>query len=315
MDQEKSKLYWDNPLLDPEFVADLITIISPYATSSAVRALFERVPPPRGLQLITSWKSDSLLSGVSDPEVYRVIEEYGGRLYLHDRIHLKLYVCSSHHAVLSTGNLTCNGLGFSATPNIEGSSIVRLNSGDWKQISRLFSESRRVTEEIYEMAREFCERNKKEPENTPAFELPRPFETEADFSWLSLPATKHPEALWNAYERLDQISEPEELSRVSHDLQLFELPQGLEEENFHALLGAAFLGHPFTQRLTTWLQSEGQAYFTEVKIWLQKTCTDKPTPYRWELTPATQALYDWLAYYHKNITWSRPNHSQLIQWK
>jgi hypothetical protein len=315
MDQAKSKLYWDNPLLDPEFVADLITIITPYATSSAVRELFERVKPPQGLQLITSWKSDSLLSGVSDPEVYRVVEEYGGRLYLHDRIHIKLYVCSSHHAVLSTGNLTRNGLGFSASPNIEGSSVVRLDSEDWKRISRLFSESRRVTEEIYEMATEFCEHHRKAPEKTPAFELPRPVETEANFSWLSLPATKHPDALWRAYEMIDQISEPEELARVSHDLDLYEIPPGLGEEAFHEILGSAFLRHPFTKKLTGWLQTEGQAYFGAVKVWLQQNCSDKPTPYRWELTPATQALFAWLGFYNQKITWSRPNHSQLLKWE
>ncbi len=268
-----------------------------------------------GLQVITSWKSDSLLSGAADPEVFRVIEGYGGRLYLHKQIHIKLYVCSSHHAILSTGNLTCNGLGFSDTPNIEGSAIVRLASDDWDRISKLFSESLRVTKEIYEMAADFCSRHKKIHSDAPCFELPTPLETEADFSWLSLPATMHPEALWGSYKIINQISDPAELARVSHDLNLYEIPPGLSKEAFHAILGSTFLRHPFTEKLTAWLRSESQVYFGRVKEWLQQNCSDKPTPYRWELTPATQALFDWLVYYNKKITWSRPNHSQLLRWE
>lgn len=315
METGESKLFWGNPLLDKDFVADLVTIISPYATASGIRELFQRVPPPEDLQVITSWKCDSLLSGAADPEVFRVVEEYGGRLYLHDRIHIKLYVCSSRQAVLSTGNLTRNGLGFSTRPNIEGSSLVRLEPEDWKRISQIFSESRRVTQEIYELATEFCKLHKKGKNETPSFELPKPVSTEADFSWLSLPATKHPESLWQAYEEIDQISEPEELARVSHDLQLYELPPELEKEAFHSLLRAAFLNHPFTKRLALWIEAEGQASFGAVKIWLQKNCSDKPTPYRWELTPATQALFDWLQFYHDNTTWDRPNHSQILRYR
>ena len=314
MDQKKSKLHWENPLLDPEFVADLITIISPYATSSAIRELFQRVPPPVGLQVLTSWTSDSLLGGSADPEVFRVIEEYGGRLYLHDRIHLKLYVCSSHHAVLSTGNLTRSGLGFSSHPNIEASAVVELQPTDWDRISQLFSKSRRVTTEIYEKAVEFCETHRQKQEPAPRFTLPDEVATVEQFSWLSLPASKHPEELWRDYSGATPSATPEQEARMQHDLQIYDIQDGLGEESFHAVMSTAFLRHPFIKELGSWIKEEGHVGFGKVKAWLQRNCSDKPTPYRWELTPATQALYEWLAFYHESITWSRPNHSQVMKW-
>jgi hypothetical protein len=288
--------------------------VSPYATASGLRELFARIPPPVGLQVITSWSSNTLLSGSADPEVYRVVEEVGGRLYLHDRIHLKLYICSHHQAVLSTGNLTRKGLGFSASPNIEASAFVDLVSTDWQIISKLFEESQRVTKEIYDEAVAYCAKYKKPAEIAPKFVIPRPIVATEMFSWLSLPATISPAELWKSYSAEYSGDDPEKQARLSHDLELYEIQDGLTEELFYIQTGTHFLKHPFIVKFIEWLVLEETAHFGAVKAWLQNTCSDKPTPYRWELTPATQALFDWLAFYHPKIRWDRPNHSQLLHW-
>lgn len=314
MTRTEAKLHWGNPILDPGYTSDLVVIVSPYATAAGLRELFERIQPPSGLQLVTSWKADNLLSGSSDPEVYKILGEVGGRLYLHDRIHLKLYICSHHQAVLSTGNLTRNGLGFSASPNIEASSFVELVDADWRKITRLFSESQRVTDQIYEAATEFCEENRTPSAPAPVFHVPELIHTEAMFSWLSLPATPSPEALWEAYQRESPTMDPEDSARMAHDLGIYDIPENLSEHSFHLALGDAFRRHPFILALVGWLQQEGSASFGQVKAWLQENCSDRPTPYRWELTPATQALYEWLEFYHERLTWSRPSHSQVLKW-
>lgn len=268
-----------------------------------------------GLQVITSWTSATLLGGSADPEVYRVLEEIGGRLYLHDRIHLKLYICSHHQAVLSTGNLTRNGLGFSAAPNIEASAFVHLVKEDWQRISELFEESQRVTKEIYDEAVAYCAKYKIPAEIAPKFLIPRPMVATEMFSWLSLPATISPAELWKGYSAEHSGNDLEKQARIAHDLELYEIQDGLTEELFHIQAGTQFLKHPFIVELVEWIAQRGTAHFGAVKAWLKHTCRDKPTPYRWELTPATQALYEWLAYYHPQIKWDRPSFSQVLRWK
>jgi hypothetical protein len=315
MKTKASALHWENPLLNPDYVSDLVAIVSPFATAGGLRELFTRIPPPSGLQVITSWTSNTLLGGSADPEVYRVLEEVGGRLYLHDRIHLKLYICSRHQAVLSTGNLTRNGLGFSASPNIEASAFVDLANSDWVNISKLFAESRRVTEEVYQEAVEFCKKHKRVDETLPKFAPPPELVTPGMFSWLSLPATRSPTALWNEYSAKQSGDDPERQARLAHDLAIYGIQEGLTEELFHIQISNHFLKHPFIIKLVEWISLRGTAQFGAVKAWIQQTCSDKPTPYRWQLTPAIQALFDWLAYYHPQIQWNRPNYSQVIQWR
>lgn len=314
MNQTEAKLHWENPILNADYTSDLVAIISPYATAAGLRELFEKIPPPRGLQIITSWRADNLLSGASDPEVYQVLSQVDGRLYLHDRIHLKLYICSHHRAVLSSGNLTRNGLGFSDRPNIEASSFVELVDSDWKRITEIFGESRRVDDEIYEAAVSYCASNKMPRVVVPKFEVPPMSLSDEMFSWLSLPATRSPEELWGRYCKRESLGDPEDAARMSHDLENYEVPMGLEENSFHLTLGDAFRRHPFISAFVAWLQQVESVSFGRVKEWLQRNCSDKPTPYRWELTPATQALYDWLEFYHERITWSRPGHSQVLRW-
>lgn len=41
---------------------------------------------------------------------------------------------------------------------------------------------------------------------------------------------------------------------------------------------------------------------------------DVPLPYRWEIKDNTRIFYNWLAHFFDEITWDRPNYSQVIYW-
>jgi hypothetical protein len=312
--RHQSPLLWSNPLLDSSERSNLILIISPYSNAAAVSKLFEGSTFPAGLQIITKWDSASLSSGASDPELFPLLERHGGRLYTHPRIHLKLYIHSKHEAILSTGNLTLRGLGLCDQPNIETSATVSLIRDDWKRINNLCLESTPITEAAYLAAKKYT-KSIRLPSPCEDFILPQPLKpSETDFSWLSLPATRCPDQLWEFYSDPDSFRDPDEKARGFHDLDLYNIRSGFSHDTFQVQLSTGFLSHPFILKLVEWLRSKGNARFGEVKEWLQKNCSDKPTPYRWQLTPATQALFDWLMHYHPNISWIRPNHSQILLW-
>ncbi|MEC8474140.1 MAG: hypothetical protein VXZ38_05785 [Planctomycetota bacterium] len=312
--RHQSPLLWSNPLLGSSERSNLILIISPYSHAAAVSKLFEDSKFSPGLQIITKWDSASLSSGASDPKLFPLLERHGGRLYTHPRIHLKLYIHSKAEAILSTGNLTFRGLGLCDQPNIETSATVSLSREDWNRINDLCRESTRITEAAYLAAKEYLKTNPPpSPERT--FTLPPSSEpTETDYSWLSLPATPSPDWLWKFYSNPESFRDPDEKARGFHDLNLYDIHANLSSEAFHQQTRDAFLSHPFISKLIGWLTEKGNARFGMVKEWIQSNCSDKPTPYRCELTPATQALFDWLAFCHPSVSWDRPNHAQVLHW-
>ena len=63
------------------------------------------------------------------------------------------------------------------------------------------------------------------------------------------------------------------------------------------------------------IKNERSARFGQVNEWITELCSDKPTPYRWELKSSTNKLYDWLDYFFDEISWDVPGrHSQVIYW-
>jgi hypothetical protein len=308
-----STLQWTHPVASPDNASRLLLVISPFATRAAMERLFETTPVPVGLQVVTTWSGSGLLAGACDPELYPFLKSVGGRLYLHSSIHLKLYILSASQAVLSTGNLTLAGLGLSSNPNIELSTWVTLQRNDWQQVDQILQQSQPVTDLVYDAAKLFLENNP--PTTHPVLNLPTPTKESDDFSYLALPATRAPDDLWLAYERLGPKASPSITAEVAHDLNLFGLAPGLSREAFFDKLGLNFRNHSFIVLMVEWLKSERSASFGKLKAWIHENCNDRPTPFRRDLTIVVQGLFEWLPFFHPEISWSTPGqHSQVMYW-
>jgi hypothetical protein len=92
------------------------------------------------------------------------------------------------------------------------------------------------------------------------------------------------------------------------------VPEGLSADQFHNNLRAAFLKTPFVVDFVEFLKSQGSLRFGAVNNWIHEKCEDVPLPYRWEIKENTRIFYDWLAHFIPQITWDRPNYSQVIRW-
>ena len=102
--------------------------------------------------------------------------------------------------------------------------------------------------------------------------------------------------------------------RAFQDLATFRIPLSLSREEFKKALEDGFRKNPFVERFADHLRNERSLRFGAVNAWLQQTCEDVPLPYRWEIKSSTQALYNWLASFYPEVTWDRPNYSQVIYW-
>jgi hypothetical protein len=105
------------------------------------------------------------------------------------------------------------------------------------------------------------------------------------------------------------------MRRAAHDLAVFGIPSGLPRSEFDKQLGAKFCQTPFVTDFVELLKSERSLRFGAVNDWIHKKCEDVPLPYRWEIKDNTRFFYDWLTHYLPDITWDRPNYSQVIYWK
>jgi hypothetical protein len=199
--------------------------------------------------------------------------------------------------------------------NVEIGCEVSLAQADWLRVFQILEESNRVDDDVYQTAVAYTEANKSTPPPVPPLDLTPKIDKR--FSRLSLPSSSGPEALYTFYnDPATETASADDASAFVHDLMLYDIPQGLSKKAFFATLKERFAAHPFVTEIITLIKEAGSARFGLVNEWITTNCSDKPTPYRWEMKPATRRLYDWLAFFFSEISWGVPGaHSMVIKWK
>lgn len=291
---------------------DIILILVPFAKLAALKQLHWVHASKVKLKIVCRWRPRDLIYGASDVEVFTYLKESGCQLYVNPDIHLKLYVFGSNVAFNTSGNLTLQGLGYADHANIEVGNMVDLTTLDWVKIYQIIEGSRQVDDELHSRFKAFVDEQPKIGPNTPFPDfLPAP----KTYTISSLPATATPVKLADFYFDANLAKPtPEEVRRAIHDLVTFGIPQNLAKTDFDERLGTAFLKTPFVEDFIELLKSEGSLRFGAVNNWLHQKCEDVPLPYRWEIKENTHIFYDWLAHFIPEISWDRPNYSQVIYW-
>jgi hypothetical protein len=290
----------------------LSIIIAPFIKAVALENLLE-LPNTDELVVIARWRPEDILRGVSDLEIYPLLKKRGIPLYIHDSIHLKLFLFDSDRAFCSSANVTSMGLGLRDPGNLEAGALVPLQFEDFLPLKRIRDASRLVTDEIYEAYKAYIAEAEQTEVTLPDLALPE--EAEQRFLLSMLPATESPAKLWEHYFGLESsILSKEDRHRLVHDLCEYDQPMGLSRGELDVRLGKGFRSNPFIQEIVALIKQEGSIRFGGVNDFIHRTCRDVPLPYRWEVKSTTANLYNWLACYYSEITWDRPQHSQVIYW-
>lgn len=292
----------------------LLLLISPFVSSDALKRFLQCEEAVSNIKVVTRWRPEDLLSGVSDIAIYPYLQERRIPLYIHNDIHLKLYVFASNNAFNTSSNLTLRGLGYSERSNIEVGGFVQLTQEDWLRIYTLIEGSKQVDEDIYERCKRYIE-------SYPKVDKPPPppldlFGTPKEYTLSTLPAMETPVKLVEFY--LDPYRpgySAEEMRRATHDILTFAIPSGLSKTELDQRLSDSFRRTPFVVEFIALLKAEKSLRFGAVNDWIYRKCEDVPLPYRWEIKENTRIFYNWLAHYFPEIVWDRPHYSQVIHWR
>jgi len=286
-------------------------IFSPFITLGALEFLLADIQIS-SVTIYTTWDADDIASGVSDVSIYPYLKKRGFQLFLCRRLHMKGVLVDSESFILSTSNITQNGLGLREYSNIECATYVSgLGVNDRLWLMGLIQKSFPVTDAMYQKASTIPV-----AQNKLTAELILDWNARDEAFLVSrLPCSASPKAVMKALEILvlegvDLGSD--DLIYAIHDISLYALKVGESPAINFKSLKENFLLQPFIQAFIAFVK-EKPRYFGETKEWIQNTCVDDPAPYKRDLTARIQILFNWmveLAPEQYQVT--RPNYSECL---
>jgi len=315
--QPNANLVWSpiGPQLLSQFAAEggIRLLVAPFVQRGALAHLLDRLSSHADLKIITRWTAKDIAAGVSDPFVY---EECAARripLYLHSTIHLKLFTMGSGQCFCGSSNITANGLGLHEAGNIEAGIWSTVAVGDWQRVYEIINGSRLADEAAFRAAVQY--RNKFLHSAPPLPPLNLPVCPPRDFTLASLPATLDPETVAAFGAGSIAAGSGSDVNCIMHDLVEYGGTGTPDAKTILVTMGERFLAQPFVKQAIAQVRESSSLRFGEMTAWIHAHCRDVPVPYRWEVKEATRVLYNWLAYYVPEISWSVPGqHSQVIRW-
>lgn len=310
-------LVW-SPVFDEinDVLADdpLKFIIAPFIQKGALASLLEDIKVSDELEVITRWKSEDIASGVSDPEVFQFLSSNNYKLLIHGHIHLKLLITESNKCFVGSANITSTGLGLASNMNKEAGSWVELDSADEEKISELLTQSRLVTDEMYDLAVKYKKDTPPPLQRKEKLVFP---EVEKPFTLGCLPAVETPQRFLELLDSQD-FADDEEEHRYLHDKDLLE-KHSRKDVIYRALPDDVFCRFPFqnmpiVKELCRDLEKEGMLPFGAVSPWIHDRCEDVPLPYRKEVKRVQKIFFNWLDFCIAEVSVKRPHHRDELHW-
>ena len=273
-------------------------IIAPFIKSHALTRLLTALDDEVRLSVVTRWRVDEIVAGVSDLGVWDLVASRPDSMMALDLdLHAKYYRFDED-AFIGSANLTGAGMGWSPTPNLE--LLVPHDPIPSFEVEAL----RRATPLIQAEVDRW---------STVIDSLPKPasphLPAQPEVSnWF--PRTRDPANLFIAYTGRHDLMSRAAAADCALDLGYLSPPAGLEEAQFIGVVSTTLLTTPLARDLQQFLMDRRR--FGEGRAWIEQ----------WRGTPSAQAQRDWqvvvrwLRYFlPQQVEYSRPRHTESIQWR
>jgi hypothetical protein len=258
-----------------------ISIFSPYINTGALTNLLKKSPTSLSVTIITTWKPADLALGYSDLKLYPFCKERNIPLLLNKNIHLKAIVIDNmKSAYIGSGNITNAGLALGDKYNYElGVINENLTLDDKIYFDKIISEAEPVDDGYYQTVKQRVEELDK-PKFDEEFDIE--LTNKKDFLLTSLPMSNNVDEFYDHYSRPDNDhGSDEDIRSAEHDRRLYQIPRGLNKNEFDKLLIQNFLRHPFIVEYLDFI-GDGK-YFGKMSNWLHDKVTTVPTPRRYDI--------------------------------
>ena len=291
-----------------------LLVFSPFITTSYAKELLEH---QEEVHIITSWRKDHLIAGVSDLELYNLVKQRPKwRLYINDRLHAKVYCRNFSTMLMSSANLTKRGMQDTEKSNHEVMMKTLCDANSKHHMLSILQNSLPMNDHHFQTYEAWFASVEQTVHPTDTGSVVEPGYTNELFLVSQLPASTSPLRLWSV---LREGAKPDEswneFGAAEHDMNNL----GMHVRHFPTY-------EEFKQSLTDKMSLRGffSAFMEQIdtegfrfgygKEWVQTNCIDDPVPYRKELTRTVQNLFAWvLALYPDEFEIIQPRHSQIIR--
>lgn len=292
-----------------EDVESEIVIFSPYINPSVLNTILPDTTAT--ISVVTTWKLKDIWFGASSLETYTYAKNNKIKLFINNRIHLKVYVVDWKRCISGSANLTEKGVGLSPNYNYElNAKHDGIDVETSIYLRSIIAGSKLVTEDVY---KEYKKALLELPDKPKFPDVYSGFDVVRDYFLISsLPMSLSINSMFTLYSNDYETDKEEELNCALHDIALFNIPRGFSRSEFYNYLSQAFFDSLFINKLLEFIGEEGR-YFGEVKEWVQNHCSDVPVPSRRDLTGNIQVLYKWVVELSDGrYAVDRPNYSERI---
>ena len=290
-----------------------LSIYVPYIKLSSLEQLLGNTNKCKFI--VVRWEPKDLILGSSDLDVYLFCKERNITLYRNSRIHLKAFVDQYKRCLLGSANISSRALNMPET-NLYNYELATLKDDlmieDKLYFETILNDSTLITDSIYGQIKKQLTENKVSISEVDDFSL-EVSGADKDFLISSLPMSSSVNMLVQVY-RNPYIHDKVDVDCMIHDLALYKIPLGLDQETFKRQLMTNFFKQKFVEAFLDKLRTHREMYFGQVSEWIHHNCTDVPTPRRFEIKDQTQILYSWIEELgNGRYIIDRPNHSQRIR--
>ena len=294
---------------------DEVILVAPFIKASALARLLSAIPEVATLQCVTRWRPEEIVAGVSDLEVWLLLEKLPhASLWLRPDLHAKYYR-ADHSCLIGSANITATALGWMSQPNLELLvPVSALNSQLVDFEKNLFAGSIQVEQSVFEQMKQTVHLFKEQYPQNFSSDSSNESNSEdillqaiANDAWL--PTLRNPEDLYLAYcGRLEELSSASRQAALL-DLRSLSIPAKLPKPVFQSYVGSLLLQMPVIHRVDSFAETP-QRFGAMTSLLSSLPCSQSPD---FDADRAWQTLMRWLRYFLPNrYTLSVPNHSEVF---
>ncbi len=305
-----------------------LILVAPFIKRAVIERLLGQVDSSVVIRCVTRWWPDEIASGVSDLEVWPLLQQrQNATLFLKQNLHAKYYR-ADQDCMIGSANLTQTALSWKQRSNLE--LLIALPSGEhglpiFEQ--SVFADAILVDDDIYYLVKEAVSKlpsifpshdvavsellaqvGEAQTATTQVAEIKSSYQTLTDVvCWL--PVLRQPSDLYLVYQGKSDVVTRASFEAATSDLAWLNVPPLLEEQAFNAYVAALLLQQSTIRKVDHFVLT--QQRFGAVRQFLGTLPVSREKDF--DPSRAWQTLMRWLLHFlPSRYHMFTPNHSEIF---